>query len=174
VRISCNCYPIYFNQPSWNWKKAGWFNMAKGCELNLDYQDERLMSEDFRIELPVVLCQQFSKNNIDCFYFGHPIGIKCLVLCPSCYWDKWVCEQKKNLKTTDKTINSYLTTKSPPIILNKQGKIRIPKPYRKYFDRDVRIVHLIAKGYYVIICSAKVLSEEMNRNGYEAFKAAEN
>jgi DNA-binding transcriptional regulator/RsmH inhibitor MraZ len=126
--------------------------------LNLDYQYERKIAADFRIELPSNYCEQFKNYGIREFYLGRFPDSKALALCPKEYWDKWV---KESIMSFPKQITQiYFSTKSPPVNLNQQGKIRIPKPYRGYFDRKNNKILIFGKRYYLIICSKVYLPQE--------------
>lgn len=126
--------------------------MAGSTEkLNLDYQYERKVADDFRIELPSIYCKQFKIFGIHEFSLGRYPDSKALALCPNEYWDKWV---KEHVMTFSKQITqSYFSKKSSPIYLNQQGKIRIPKPYRGHFDRQNNEILIFGEGYYLTICS---------------------
>lgn len=132
--------------------------MAGSSEiLNLDYQYVRTIANDFRIGLPSIYCKQFEICGIREFSLGRDPDSKALTLCPNEYWGKWV---KEHILTFSKQITqTYFSTKSPPINLNQQGKIRIPKPYRGYFDRENNKILILGRGYYLTICSMVYLPQ---------------
>ncbi len=133
--------------------------------LNLDYQCVVTMAKDFRIELHKLHYEQLEKYKIREFYIGRISGSKAVALCPSVYWDRFVKEQKAKFpnRVYKNIVEDYFYTKSQPVYLDKQRKIRIPKPYRNYFDRSERTIHVLPKGYYLILCSDKALSEYLPR-----------
>jgi hypothetical protein len=141
------------------------FKMDSGSEnLNLDYQCVVTMAKDFRIELHKLHYEQLKKYKIREFYIGRISGSKAVALCPSTYWDRFVTEQKAKYsnRVYKNPVEDFYYTKSQPVYLDKQRKIRIPKPYRNYFDRSERKIHVLPKGYYLILYPAKALSEDLS------------
>ena len=142
-------------------------NMRVGkCDLQCN--DVRFMSKDFRIEMPAALCKQFQDFGISSFYIGRLVNTQAIILCPIQFWDKWSQEQKKTSPHKNNLLSeNLLLAKGPAVLLKKQGKIRIPKVYRIYFDRDHSQVNIIARDYYIIICSARTASSELKGLGIE-------
>ena len=142
-------------------------NMRAGkCDLQCN--DVRFMSKDFRIEIPAALCKQFQYFGISSFYIGRMVNTQAIILCPIQFWDTWCQEQTKTSQHKNNLLSeSLLFAKGTPVLLNKQGKIRIPKAYRFYFDRDHPQVNIIARDYYIIICSARAASSELKGLGIE-------
>jgi hypothetical protein len=126
------------------------------------------MSKDFRVEMPAALCKQLQDFKISSFYIGRIVNTQAIVLCPIQFWDKWSQEQKKVLSHKNNLLSeNLLLAKDLPVLLNKQGKIRIPKVYRIHFDRVHPQVNIIARDYYIIICSARTASSELKCLGIE-------
>ena len=139
---------------------------AEKCDLQCN--EFRFMSKDFRIEMPAALCKQFQDFGISSFYIGRLVNTQAIILCPIQFWPKWSREQRKILQHKNNLLSeSLLLAKGAPVLLNKQGKFRIPKVYRAYFDLDHPQVIIIARDYYIIICSAKVAFSELEGFGIE-------
>ncbi|HBG25839.1 MAG: hypothetical protein A2Y10_08350 [Planctomycetes bacterium GWF2_41_51] len=126
-------------------------------KLNLNFQHERTIAIDFRIIMPEDYCDQFDRLGINEFSMGRYPDSKALALCPKDFWNKWV-EENINKLFPKKIIYDYFSTKSPPVRIDSQRKIRIPKPYRGNFDLDQNKVSIIGKGYYLNICPNNIFS----------------
>jgi hypothetical protein len=72
--------PLSIDYTSMNGQERGGYSMnmlVEKCDLQCN--EFRRMSEDFRIELPAALCKQFQDFGISSFYIGRMIDTQAII-----------------------------------------------------------------------------------------------